>query len=115
MGTTDLAPDDSFVYRAFAYDGALRNLGTLGGNYSDATDVNDAGVVVGAATLPREFERHAYLDDGVMHDLGTLGGNFSESYGLNSAGQVVGWSRNRDCAISKGVWPLNGSWPVRRW
>ena len=50
------------------------NLGTLGGNYSHAQDINEKGQIVGISeTLTGD--RHAFLwQNGSMIDLGTLGG-----------------------------------------
>ena len=71
---------------------SLIDLGTLGGIYSEATDVNEVGQVVGYAHLANS-QSHAFLwHDGTMIDLGTLGGNFSFAYAINEAGQVVGCS-----------------------
>ena len=52
------------------------DLGTLGGDESDAWAVNERGQVTGAAATA-SGERHAFLWDPVtgMTDLGTLGGN----------------------------------------
>src|SRR4051812_46187529 len=69
------------------------DLGTLGGNSSDARALNLAGQVIGTATLPGDSARHAYLwENGVMRDLGTLGGTASGVGGINASGQVVGYS-----------------------
>jgi probable HAF family extracellular repeat protein len=55
------------------------DLGTLGGTYSDAYGINDAGVVSGGAAAPNQtngLAQTAFLwFDGKMKNLGTLGGS----------------------------------------
>ena len=83
------------------------DLGTLGGVFSVAHDINKRGQVVGRASLP-SGQQHAFLwEDGVMRDLGTLpGGNSSEAYGINDRGQVIGWSTvdEATCTLFDGCW-----------
>lgn len=66
-------------------------LGSLGGNFSEANAINNAGLVVGSATLADGITRHATLWNGsTVTDLGTLGGTFSYAYAINNLGQIVG-------------------------
>ena len=66
------------------------DLGTLGGNLSQAVAINHREQVVGFSTTAAN-ETHAFLwQDGATVDLGTLGGTFSRPTAINDAGQVVG-------------------------
>lgn len=69
----------------------MRLLGTLGGLYSYAYDINDRGDIVGSASVANG-ETHAYLwtrEDGMV-DLGTLGGSYSQAQAINNRREVVG-------------------------
>jgi probable HAF family extracellular repeat protein len=69
----------------------------LGGSFSEAYDINDAGQVAGFSGTPGGI--HAFITgpNGMgMRDLGTLGGNLSYAYGINDAGQVVGYSETAE-------------------
>ena len=61
------------------------DLGTLGGGYSRAGDINASGQVVG------ESNSHAFLwQSGIMTDLGTLGGSDSTANGINNINLALG-------------------------
>jgi probable HAF family extracellular repeat protein len=72
----------------------LTDLGTLGGGFTHAYEINDAGQVIGVSATAAGA-KHAFITgpNGVgMLDLGALGGNFSDAFGINDAGQIVGVS-----------------------
>jgi len=96
----------AFLYlpsAAYGLPSGMNNLGTLGGNESMATDVNDSGQVVGGAQDSSADMRPflwlpsaAYGLSAGMNDLGTLGGDSRRiahrAQAINASGQVVGMS-----------------------
>jgi len=70
----------------------ITDLGTLGGNQSSASGVNDAGQVVGTSTTTYGVSRAFAYGNGAMIDLGTLGGDYSSASAINDQGEVVGTS-----------------------
>ena len=84
-----------FVPHAFLASATLNltDLGTLGGEFSAATDINDQGRITGEAANAAE-DRHAFVRTSAgMQDIGTLGGNRSVGLSINESGQVAGESR----------------------
>jgi probable HAF family extracellular repeat protein len=71
--------------------GTMQDLGTLGGTFSGAAALNEAGQVAGASTIAGDVANHPFLwDGGVMQDLGTLGGRNGAAFAMNQSGDVVG-------------------------
>ncbi len=104
---------DATRHAALWRDGALVDLGTLGGPNSSVVwpGLNDLGMVVGIAEtadldpLGEQWSCTAFLptltghlcrgfawQGGVMRALPTLGGNQGFATGVNNRGQVVGWA-----------------------
>ncbi|HUF51961.1 MAG TPA: hypothetical protein VMN60_14145 [Longimicrobiales bacterium] len=73
---------------------AVTEIPTLGGTFSSAHDINDRGVVVGAAAVAHGTS-HAYSwDAGTMFDLvGFPGPNQSHAFAINGAGHIGGQSQ----------------------
>jgi probable HAF family extracellular repeat protein len=73
---------------------AVVDLGTLGGTGSAATDINNAGQVVGWAQNAAGARRAFLWTHDTLVDLGTLGGDSSVASAINDRGQVVGLTTN---------------------
>ena len=85
-------PDGNF--RGFFWiNGTMTALGTLGGDWSQAYGINDAGQITGIAYTSGNLGAHAFIyTAGVLKDLGTLGGAYSTGTAINSAAVVVGYA-----------------------
>jgi probable HAF family extracellular repeat protein len=80
----------------------MYDLGTLGGNESEAYGMDSSGQVVGQSNVAGNASHHAFLYSGIpgaggqMHDLGTLGGSTSKAAAINERGQIVGYAFTAD-------------------
>lgn len=76
---------------ASATDYKYTDLGTLGGTYSYAYGLNNAGQAVGNSSLSGEIPQHATLwSSSGRLDLGALGGTYSIAFAINANGQIAG-------------------------
>jgi probable HAF family extracellular repeat protein len=87
----DVVTSNTFACFWSSVDAAPQALGTFGGPYSYARDINDLGQVVGTAALPGPIQRAFIWSPGhEKEELGTLGLESSEAYAINNAGEVIG-------------------------
>jgi probable HAF family extracellular repeat protein len=86
------------AYHAFLWaDGAMTDLGTLGGANSGASAISPTGDVVGwSETAVGETHATAWSPDGQIADLGTIGNLISVARSINERGQIVGTSYSAD-------------------
>ncbi|HXL06107.1 MAG TPA: hypothetical protein VN964_04215 [Gemmatimonadales bacterium] len=86
--------------------GTSFDLGTLGGNESEALAVNRRGQVAGHSRGAVAPAKHAFaiVEPGTMIDLGTLGGATSIAHDLNENGAVVGLAETKTGEPRAFVW-----------
>src|SRR5712691_480445 len=81
----------------FLSEGLSFDLGTLGGNESEALALNRLGQVAGHSRIRDSVTRHAFFvpEPGKMIDLGSLGRAMSVAHDVNERGEVVGLAETR--------------------
>ncbi|HET7538841.1 MAG TPA: hypothetical protein VFK05_03190 [Polyangiaceae bacterium] len=95
-GTSPLqlgAPSFAAYTRAFVWkNGALTDLGSLGGSNSMASAINSKGWVTGSTATPAAAEHAFVWNGGPMMDIGICdGAASSRGRAINEAGDVAGW------------------------
>jgi probable HAF family extracellular repeat protein len=92
-------PSATQMHAVLWQNGAIKDLGTLGGPDSVALQVNERGQIAGQSylnSIPNATTGVPTIDpffigeDGKMVDLGNLGGTVGWTSGLNNRGQVIG-------------------------
>jgi len=99
----------SYRSEAFIWDEnrGMMNLGTLGGEWSTAWDVNDSGQVIGYSSVGSGNSRAFIWDeDNGMIELPTLGGN-SLARAISNDGQIVGYSYDESGNFYPVMWKVS--------
>ncbi len=111
VGRAALAGDSVVLAFVRSAAGQMTSLGLLpDGSFSNATGINDLGVVCGIANtwsaLWGMWPNRAFRWDAAsgMRDLGTLGGPGSYAYGINRSGLIVGESETASGDSHAFVW-----------
>jgi probable HAF family extracellular repeat protein len=97
---------DAFVhYHAVIWDrGSITDLGTLGGDGSQAWGINNKSQVVGQAQTTSGEWHAAVWENGTVTDLGSFGSDpWAIAVGVNSHGQIVGVSTLPDGINTRGL------------
>jgi probable HAF family extracellular repeat protein len=102
IGSSQTANDET---HAFAWKaGFMEDLGTLGGTFSEASDINEKGQITGNSTTANG-ESHSFIyNDGIMTDLEDLGGGSSSALQINADGQIFGCSTTASGGSNAFIW-----------
>jgi probable HAF family extracellular repeat protein len=114
-------PQHAFVTKP----GGLIDIGTFGGQRSEAFGINDKGIVVGTSNTEEFHFNHAFIWwRGIKIDIGALDDGSAAAYDINNRDQVVGtttavspmdkaflWQRGKMVALDKLIDPAGG-WSI---
>jgi probable HAF family extracellular repeat protein len=90
---TNIGGSEFFAPRAFfwAETNGIQDIGTLGGNFSFANDINENGQVIGYSETQDGFERAFVWDQSLgIRELPTTSGSSVRATAINDSGVVVG-------------------------
>jgi probable HAF family extracellular repeat protein len=94
---------------AFIYSGGqLTDLGTLGGSWSSAGAINNAGHVAGTSMLSNGNFAAFYSNGQSLLNLGTLGGANSYGMAISQNGKVAGAAENASGWLNAFLWTVSG-------
>ncbi len=105
----ELAQNSTYRSEPFIWDEeqGMISLGTLGGDWGTAWDINDHAQVVGYGDIGNGEHRAFYWDsEHGMIELPTLGGN-SLARAINNEGQIVGYSYDDQGNFKPVMWTLD--------
>jgi probable HAF family extracellular repeat protein len=92
---TGIALRSDGIERAFRWDGAMHDLGSLG-TCSGAFAINQGSLIVGYACASGGQRHPVMFRDGRVQDLGTIGGRFGSAYSIDNDGRIVGQAETKN-------------------
>ena len=94
--------DNAFHPRAWLYEnGAVRDLGTLGGTDAYAFDINNHGVVVGASSHATGLAQAFIYENGAMRALFAMNHGYSHARSINDHGDITGTIDGRGFLLTR--------------